>query len=114
MLHKNITDEKASFVTVVLNLASVHSEDVKYVDCVQQNFRRENNKEFTVQCVLEWPALFLLDHYSPLRCCLWIGVTSTEREFPPLHSLYSADLLYKQNNCSHSSQERGGQILTLQ
>jgi hypothetical protein len=30
MLHKNITDEKASFVTVVLNLASVYSKDVEY------------------------------------------------------------------------------------
>ena len=42
----------ASFVTVVLNLVSVHSKDVKYVDCVQQYFRRENNKELIVQCVL--------------------------------------------------------------
>ena len=50
----------ASFVTVVLNLASVHSKDVKYVDCVQQYFRQENNKELPVQCVLEWLALFLL------------------------------------------------------
>ena len=50
----------ASFVTVVLNLASVHSKDVKYVDCVQQYFRRENNKELTVQRLLMWQALFLL------------------------------------------------------
>jgi hypothetical protein len=104
----------ASFGTVVLNLASVHIKDVEYVDCVQQCFRRENNKELTVQCVLEWPALFLLDHYSPRRCCLWIGVTPTKREFSPLHSLYSEDSLYKQKNHSHSPQERGGQILTLQ
>jgi hypothetical protein len=34
MLHKNITDEKASFITEVLNLASVHIKDVEYVDCV--------------------------------------------------------------------------------
>ena len=54
MLHKNITDEKASFVTVVLNLASGHIKDIEYVDCVQQYFRQENNKEPTVQCVLEW------------------------------------------------------------
>jgi hypothetical protein len=65
MLHKNITDKNASFVTVVLNLASGHIKDIEYVDCVQQYFRQENNKEFTVQCVLEEPALFLLDHYSP-------------------------------------------------
>ncbi len=35
MLHKNITDKKASFVTVELNLASVHIKDVENVDCVQ-------------------------------------------------------------------------------
>jgi hypothetical protein len=78
----------ASFVTVVLNLASVHSKDVKYVDCVQQYFRRENNKELIVQCVLKWLAfLFLLYHDSPWRCCLWIDVTPTEAEFPLPHSL---------------------------
>jgi hypothetical protein len=38
MLDKNITDKKASFVTAVLNLASVHIKDVEYVDCVQQYF----------------------------------------------------------------------------
>ena len=97
MLHKNITDEKASFVTVFLNLASVHIKDIEYVDCVQQYFRRENNKELTVQCVLEWPALFLLDLYSPRRCCLWIGVTPTERRFPLSTAYIVADLLYKQN-----------------
>jgi hypothetical protein len=43
-----------------LILASVHSKDVKHVDCVQQYFPWENNKELTVQCVLMWPALFLL------------------------------------------------------
>ncbi len=75
MLHKNKTDEKASFVSVVLNVASVHSKDVENVDGVQQYLRRKINKELTVQCVLEWPALFLLDHYSPQRCGLWIGVT---------------------------------------
>ena len=83
MLHKNIADEKASFVTVVLNLASVHSKDVENVDCAQQYFRRENNKELTVQCVLEWLALFLLDHYSPRRCCLWIEVTPNWEGIPP-------------------------------
>jgi hypothetical protein len=39
-----IPDEKASFITVVLNLASVHSKDVEYVDCVQQYFRQETSK----------------------------------------------------------------------
>ncbi len=61
----------ASFVTVVLNAASVCSENVKYADCVQQYFWRENNKELTVHCVLEWSALLLLDQDSPRRCCLW-------------------------------------------
>jgi hypothetical protein len=114
MLHKNITDEKASFVTVVLNLASVHIKDVEYVDCVPQYFWRENNKELTIQCVPEWPALFLLDHHSPQRCCLWIGVTPTERKFPSPTAYIVGDLLYKQNILSFSSQERGRQILTLQ
>ena len=41
-------------------LASVHNKDVKYVDCVHQYFRRENNKEITVQRLLMWQALFLL------------------------------------------------------
>jgi hypothetical protein len=77
----------ASFVTVVLNLASVHRKDVKYVDCVQQYFQRENNKELIVQCVLKWLAFFLFLLYpdSPRGCCLWIDVTPTEGEFP--HSL---------------------------
>ncbi len=83
MLDKNITDKKASFVTAVLNLASVHIKDVEYVDCVQQYFCQENNKELTVQYVLEWLALILLDHNSPRRCCLWIGVTPIEKEFSP-------------------------------
>jgi hypothetical protein len=75
---------------MVLNLVSVHIKDVEYVDSVQQYFRQENNKELTVQCVLELLALFLLDHYSTRRCCLWIGVTLTEREFPLPHSLCSS------------------------
>jgi hypothetical protein len=89
MLHKNITDEKASFVTVVLNLASDHSKDVKYVDCVQQFFRLK--KKSLLSNVLEWPALFLLYHDSPRRCYLWIDVTQTEGEFPLPHSLYSGN-----------------------
>jgi hypothetical protein len=114
MLHKNITDEKASFVTVVLNLASVNIKDIEHVDCVQEYFWREKNKELIVQCVLEWQALFLLDHYSPRRCCLWIEVTPTEKEFSPSTAYILADLLIKQNNHSYSSQKKGRQILTVQ
>ncbi len=53
-------------------------------------------------------------HDSPRRCCLWIDMTPTDGEFPSPTAYIMAALLYKQNFCSHSSQERGGQILTLQ
>jgi hypothetical protein len=45
---------------------------------VQQYFQRENNKELTIHCALDWSALFLLDHGSPRRCCLWNEVTPNE------------------------------------
>jgi hypothetical protein len=53
-------------------------------------------------------------HDSPRRCCLWIEVPPTENEFPLSTAYIVADLLYKQNIRSRSSQERGRQILTLQ
>ncbi len=53
----------ASFVTVSWIATSVCSEDVKYANYVQQCFWQENNKELTIHYVLEWLALFLLDHY---------------------------------------------------
>ena len=53
-------------------------------------------------------------HYPPRRCCLWIEVTPTETVIPLSSAYIVVDLLYKQNIRSHSSQERGGQILTLQ
>jgi hypothetical protein len=53
---------------------------------------RENNKELTIHCALDWSALFLLDHDSPRRCCLWNEVTPTEGVLPLPHSLYSAYL----------------------
>ncbi len=59
--YKNyVTDERLLLLQQSWILASVHSKDVKHGDCVKQYFRRENNKELTVQCVLMWPALFLL------------------------------------------------------
>ncbi len=44
---------------------------------------------------------------------LWIEVTP-ETEFPLSTAYIVADLLYEQNIHSRSSQERGGQIVTLQ
>ncbi len=73
-------------------------------------FQRENNKELTVRRVLLWPALFLLiitllgDVASGLK---WRRL----RPYSPLSSAYIvADLLYKQNIRSQSSQERGGRL----
>jgi hypothetical protein len=58
-------------------------------------------------------ALFLLDHDSTWRCCLWNEVTPTEGVLPLPHSLYSSCLLYKVCIWFPSWQERGRQILTL-
>ncbi len=53
-------------------------------------------------------------HNSPRRCCLWIEVTPTENEFPSPQLIEWGIYYISGNIRSRSSQERGGQILTLQ
>ncbi len=50
-------------------------------------------------------------HDSPGRCCLWIEVTPTKKEFPLSTAYIVADLLYKQNISSHSLYIGGFTIL---
>ncbi len=67
----------------------------------------------TVHYELECSALFVLDHDSHRRCCLWNEVTPTESVPPSPQAFVTFSSLYKWRIWFHGPPQRGRWFLTL-